>query len=101
MADQEAVPRTLEEVLGPRVLRHATRPGSASAERTAKERLAQWTADLVGARLLQGGREYAQDIGRKVEPARVGQSRNPDLKELLETKLPGFLSRCEESHAAG
>ncbi|MCP4548394.1 MAG: hypothetical protein GY835_18195 [bacterium] len=90
MADAEAVPRALKQELGLPTLRPAVRPGRAAAERTAKNRLAQWVKELTGTRLLQGGREYAETIGRHVDVNRVGASRNPDLKTLLEKKLPEF-----------
>ena len=96
MADPEAVPEALRRELGAGAVRRAPRPGRSRAERTAKRRLADWTSQLLGARLLQGGREYAETIGGRVDAGRVGGSRNPDLKALLESRLAEFLRRCRE-----
>jgi hypothetical protein len=93
MADAEALPAALRELLGDPGL-EGRRPGRASAETTAKERLRGWIRGLVGGRLLRGGLEYAEEVAGRVEPSRVGRRRNPDLKDLLDTRLPEFLAQC-------
>jgi hypothetical protein len=93
MADAEALPAALREILGSSLL-PAVRPGRASAESTAKQRLRDWTRRLVGSSLLRGGLEYAEEVARRTDASRVGAARNPDLKELLERRLPEFLAEC-------
>lgn len=93
MADAEALPAALRELFGAENVRYAPRPGRASAERTAKQRLRDWVQDLLGEPALQGGVEYASDVARKVNPSRVGESRNGDLRAFFE-ELPQFLTAC-------
>ncbi|MBX3472131.1 MAG: hypothetical protein KF878_35210 [Planctomycetes bacterium] len=103
MADEAAVHSVLSELTGASHgsrLKRAPRPGRSNAERTAKQRLSEWTRDLLGEPLLQGGREYAYQIGARVDPARVGPKRNPDLRRLLDEQLPAFLDGCRR-RAAG
>lgn len=69
----------------------ARRPGGANSERTAKARLRDWARRLSGADPLNRGLEYAEEVGRQLEPSRVGTSRNPDLREFAGTSLPHFL----------
>lgn len=93
MADAEALPQVLGELLTDP--NSVPRPGKASAESTAKERLRGWAAGLAGShQLLRGGLEYAEQVASRIDLSRVGASRNPDLKELLESKLPEFLIEC-------
>lgn len=93
MADAEALPAVLREILGIPA-RSASRPGIASSEATAKQRLRDWALRLSGRPLLRGGLEYAEEVASRVDVSRVGATRNPDLKHLLETKLPQFLAEC-------
>lgn len=93
MADEEALPGALRELFGAGRVRHVSRPGRAQAERTAKQRLRDWIEALLGEPALQGGVEYARDVGRRVNPNRVGRARNPDFREFLE-RLPAFLGEC-------
>jgi hypothetical protein len=93
MADAEAMPKVLRSVLDLRQCT-ASRPGKASAESTAKERLAKWTLALSGTRLLRNGLEYADLVGYEIDVDRVGSARNPDLKDLLSRRLPEFLQEC-------
>ncbi len=95
MADAEALPATLRELFGLQKLNHAIRPGRARSERTAKDRLRMWVEGLLGEPVLQGGVEYAAEVGRVIEPARIGASRNPDFRGFL-TDLAPFLERCAE-----
>lgn len=92
MADAEALPAALRELFGENV-RYAPRPGRASAESTAKQRLRDWVEELLGEPALQGGVEYASDVARKVNPSRVGVSRNGDLQAFF-AELPHFLAAC-------
>lgn len=98
MADIDALPGALRELFGPGSVRHASRPGRANSERTAKQRLRGWVEGLLGAPALQGGVEYAADVALKTEAARIGNARNADLKELLEVHLPSFLTDCAAMH---
>lgn len=94
MADELALPLTLQDELGLRALPRAPRPGRSAAEQTAKKRLRSWVIDLLGESLLRDGLEYARTVARRTDPDRVGPNRNPDLRDLLQQRLPGFLSRC-------
>lgn len=96
MADEEAFRDTLAEKLSIDPLPREPRPGGSRAERTAKKRLRQWTIALAGERLLDDGREYAREIGRRVDRNRIGSSRNADLYQLLHNELPAFLEHLEE-----
>jgi len=93
MADAVALPATIGEVLGV-TIRGIDRPGHPGAESTAKERLRSWSEALAGRRLLRNGLEYAEIVGARVEPSRIGNSRNPDLKALVQHDLPKFLEAC-------
>lgn len=93
MADAEALPRALTRLFGARNIRNARRPGRSRAEGTAKSRLRQWVEALLGEPVLQGGVEYAADVAREIDPARVGAARNRDFARFLE-ELPQFLTRC-------
>jgi len=98
MADAEALPAVLHEALGTSA-RSASRPGRASSEATAKQRLRDWTLSLAGRPLLRGGLEYAEEVALRVDVSRVGARRNPDLRHLLETKLPQFLAECTRGNS--
>lgn len=94
-----ADPMALREVIADRFdldePPEGNRPGSASAEATAKDRLQSWVGSLLpDGRPIGMGREYAEDVGRLVSLDRIGESRNPDLDELLQDRLPTFLERC-------
>ena len=94
MADESALPGVLQRELGLRARPTFGRPGKTRAERTAKRRLRQWVYGLLGESLLRGGLEYAREVARSTAPGRVGAGRNPDLKELLDRRLPEFLLTC-------
>lgn len=96
MADLKALPRVLRETFGADNCMDADRPGSAKAEQTAKQRLAEWTLGILGSPLARRGREYAERVGYETSRDRVGASRNPDLKELLTARLPEFLNQCRQ-----
>jgi hypothetical protein len=93
MADGEALPEALSELFGTIRIQSARRPGRAHAERTAKARLREWTEALLGEPVLQGGVEYAMEVAKRVNPARVSQKRNRDLRQFMET-VPEFLADC-------
>ena len=42
-----------------------------------------WAEELYGDALLRGGREYAAETARCLDPSRLGAARNPDLVEFL------------------
>lgn len=94
MADPEALPRVLNRELGP-VDAGGSRPGWPSAERTAKRRLREWSARLAGAVLLQGGIEYAEQVAREIDGARLPQTRGAELRHLIIDELPTFLRECD------
>lgn len=94
MADLTALPKVLGDLFGANRCRRVDRPGKANAEQTAKERLGEWIYRMLGQPLERRGLEYADKVGRETDPSRVGESRNPDLKELLALKLPEFLKEC-------
>lgn len=94
MADESALPEILQRELGLRARPTFGRPGKSRAERTAKKRLRQWVYGLLGESLLRDGLEYAREVARSTDPSRVGAGRNPDLKELLDHRLPEFLLDC-------
>lgn len=90
MADALALPSAVAEERELDAPPTAARPGATKAERTAKQRLAEWTEALADAPPLRGGLEYAELVGRLVDPARVGKSRNRDFWDYLHSALPSF-----------
>jgi len=91
MADVRALPEAIARNRDLTDIPTARRPGRAKAERTAKERLAEWTEALAEAPPLRGGLEYATLVGELLDPGRVGRSRNRDLYDYVNGQLPEFL----------
>jgi hypothetical protein len=96
VADASALPEVLRVRLPSQKIRSADRHGPSKAEATAKQRLRDWAEGLAGQRLLRGGLEYAEEVGRALVPDHVGRSRNPDLRQLIDNELPRFLNACLE-----
>lgn len=93
IADVGAVPAVLQDIYGLTV-RRCTPPTVPKAEGRAKGALSQWVAELLGEPLLRGGREHAREIGAALRPEHISPSRHPDLRELLDRRIPEFLVRC-------
>ena len=94
MADPQALPETLAQLYGQPCRTGVRRPAHPRSERTAKQRLFGWSEALLGDRLLRGGAEHAEEVGRRVALPRLGRSRNRDLCSLLQDDLPQFLREC-------
>lgn len=93
LADRVAVPAALTEVYGA-ACRRVDPPAAPRAEGAAKEALSRWVEELIGERLLRGGREVAAEVGGHLRPEHVARARHPELARLLEQELPAFLDRC-------
>lgn len=99
MADADALPVALQGLFGAQRVHHAGRPGRSSSERTAKQRLREWTEQLLGEPALQGGVEYAAHTARHVRPGGIGVIRKGDFRFFLD-ELPQFLRACATSREA-
>lgn len=93
LADRAAVPAALTEVYGA-ACRRVDPPAAPRAEGAAKEALSRWVEELIGERLLRGGREVAAEVGAHLRPEHVARGRHPELACVLEQELPAFLDRC-------
>jgi len=97
MADPEGVHHVLAELYGASAVRATARPAAPASESTAKSALRSWTGRILGRPLLRGGCEHAQEIGRALDPNRLGRRRTPNLWRFVREDLPRFLEDLARS----
>jgi len=94
-----ADPRALGRAVLPDTVKESPVPTPVKRPRSRKQArrlLSEWVGDLLGARPLRGGLEYASRVGALIEEERIEVGQHPDLMGLIR-EIPGFVEQCISS----